>query len=103
PTLDQRNPAYIEALCIEVEDEEPDPIRLHLLDQAARVQEAVRRRTQPRNWEIFWRIVVEGQDVTDAAREFDVPYATAYMAARRIAKMLRAEGRRRLENPSLGD
>jgi RNA polymerase sigma-70 factor (ECF subfamily) len=42
-----------------------------------------------RNWQIFWRVVVEEQDTADVAREFGVSANVVRLAKSRILKRLR--------------
>jgi RNA polymerase sigma-70 factor (ECF subfamily) len=75
--------------------EENSPMRLALLDEAMQAQEAVRRKVKPIRWEIFWRVVIEGESMPQIAAAMGLKYATVYAAANHVARQLRAEGRRR--------
>jgi RNA polymerase sigma factor (sigma-70 family) len=84
------------------EDNDADPEavdvasgRLRLLREALLVQEEVRRRVKPARWEAFWRVVIEGQSVGEAAAAFGMKYATVYAGVNHVAELLRSEGRRR--------
>lgn len=63
-----------------------------LLAEGERVQAAVRRRVDPRTWQAFWRIAVEGGTVRETADELGMSYASAFAAHRRVIERLRAEG-----------
>jgi RNA polymerase sigma factor (sigma-70 family) len=80
----------------EHEDDRPEFVKL-----AELVQAAVRRRVDDRTWTIFWWIVVEGRPIREAADAHGISYAAAFAAQRRVRRMLRDEGERRLEeNPA---
>ena len=71
------------------------PGRLRLLREAREVQEEVRRRVKPVRWEVFWRVVIENETMSETAAALGLKYATVYAAANHVARMLRQEGRRR--------
>ncbi len=77
--------------------------RLLLLREAREAQEEVRRKVKPVRWEVFWRVVIDGEPMSEAAAALGLKYATAYAAARHVAKLIRAEGRRRRERLGLAD
>jgi DNA-directed RNA polymerase specialized sigma24 family protein len=78
-------------------------MRLLLLREAEAVQEEVRRQVKPIRWEIFWRVVIEGESMTETAAALGLKYATAYAAANHVAHLLRAAGQRRRARLGLGD
>jgi RNA polymerase sigma-70 factor (ECF subfamily) len=80
----------------EGEDDEPDARRSLLLQEAEQAQAAVRSRVDPRTWDIFWRIAVDGRTVGETAAAFGVSYAAAFAAHRRVDQKLRKEGDQRL-------
>lgn len=85
------------------ERDEPDSRRSPLLRQAEEIQRAVRQRVEPRTWQAFWRIAVEGCSVREAAEQMGMSYAAAFAAHKRVTRMLRAEGKRQLnQRHSLG-
>jgi RNA polymerase sigma factor (sigma-70 family) len=90
-----------------VADGEPDDEaagrRLLLLQEAAEAQEEVRRRVKPVRWDVFWRVVIEGEPMTETAAALGLKYATVYAAARHVSELLRAEGRRRKERLGVAD
>jgi RNA polymerase sigma-70 factor (ECF subfamily) len=71
------------------------PGRLLLFREAREVQDAVRRRVKPVRWEVFWRVVIEGEPMPAVADDLGLKYATAYAGANHVARLLREEGRRR--------
>ncbi len=77
------------------DDGEGDPQRMLLLREAREAQEAVRRKVKPVRWEIFWRVIVDGEAIKDTAAALGLKYATVYAAARHVAALLKAEGQRR--------
>ena len=66
------------------------------LRQAEQVQHAVQQRVEPQTWQAFWRIAVDGCSVRETADEHGMSYAAAFAAHKRVARMLRAEGKRHL-------
>ncbi len=69
--------------------------RLRLLQEAEAAQEAVKRKVKPLRWEVFWRVVIEGEPLNETAKALGLKYATAYAGAHHVAELLRAEGGRR--------
>ena len=51
----------------------------------------------------FWRVVIEGQSVSEAAAALGLKYATVYAGVNHVAKLLRDEGRRRKTHLGLDD
>jgi RNA polymerase sigma-70 factor (ECF subfamily) len=83
--------------------EDVEALRPRLLGEAQRVQEAVRQRVDPKTWEAFWRIAVEGLSVRETADALGMSYASAFAAQKRVGERLRAEGQRRMaERPPPG-
>ncbi len=78
------------------EHEESGTQRSLLLCQAEQVQHAVRQRVEPQTWQVFWRIAVDGGSFRDTADEMGLSYAAVFAAHKRVARMLRAEGKRHL-------
>src|SRR5262249_1144524 len=74
-----------------------------LLKEALAGQGEVRRQVKPARWEAFWRVVIEGQPVGEAAAALGLKYATAYAGVNHVAELLRAEGRRRQASLGFGD
>jgi RNA polymerase sigma-70 factor, ECF subfamily len=66
---------------------EPDSQFLH------RALDAVRVEFEPRTWDAFWRIVVEGQTPTEAAAALETTLAAVYQAKSRVLRRLRQEMR----------
>jgi RNA polymerase sigma factor (sigma-70 family) len=78
-----------------LDDAELGPMRLSLLREALAAQDAVRCNVKPVRWEVFWRVVIEGEPMTEVAEALGLKYATAYAGANHVAHLLRAEGQRR--------
>jgi RNA polymerase sigma-70 factor (ECF subfamily) len=83
--------------------DDDDFTRDRMLREAREAQEVVRQKVKPVRWEAFWRVVIEGESIDEAAAALGVKYATAYAAARHVAELLRAEGKRRQGHLHLGD
>ena len=75
--------------------------RVLLLREAIAVQEEVRNKVKPIRWESFWRVVIEGQSVSDAAAALGLKYATVYAGVNHVADLLCVEGLRRKTNLGL--
>jgi hypothetical protein len=71
------------------------PDQLRLLQEAQEVQEAVRRKVKPIRWELFWRVVIEGDSIGEAATAYGLRYGTVFAAVNHVAGVLREEGKRR--------
>jgi RNA polymerase sigma factor (sigma-70 family) len=92
--------AYLDG---EPTDDEVAPERLLLLKEAQEAQEEVRRKVKPVRWEVFCRVLVEGEPMSETAAALGLKYATVYAAANHVAKLLREEGRRRSARLGLAD
>ena len=55
----------------------------------------MRRKVKPVRWEVFWRVVIECEPMSETAAALGLKYATVYAAAHHVSKLLREEGRRR--------
>jgi RNA polymerase sigma-70 factor (ECF subfamily) len=71
-----------------------DLTRLFLLGQGEKVQAAVRGRVKPHNWEAFWLVAICDWSVERTARALGMTKVAVYAARKRVAGMLRDEGRR---------
>jgi RNA polymerase sigma-70 factor (ECF subfamily) len=78
------------------EHEDSESRRALLLREAQQVQHAVQQRVEPQTWRAFWQIAVDGRSVREAADEMGMSYAAVFAAHKRVARMLRALGQRRL-------
>jgi len=78
------------------EDEDTDD-RMELMSEAEAVTAAVRSRTQPENWDIFWKIEIEGWTIAEAAELWGKSHAAAYQAHARLVRRLKEEAARRRE------
>jgi RNA polymerase sigma factor (sigma-70 family) len=84
-------------------DDEAAPERLLLLKEAREAQEEVRRKVKPVRWEVFWRVVIEGESMSETAAALGLKYATVYAGVNHVAKLLRQEGQRRRADLGLTD
>jgi RNA polymerase sigma-70 factor (ECF subfamily) len=84
-------------------DDEAAPERLLLLEEAREAQEEIRRQVKPVRWEIFWRVVIEGEPMSETTAALGLKYATVYAAANHVGRLLRQEGRRRSARLGLVD
>jgi DNA-directed RNA polymerase specialized sigma24 family protein len=78
------------------EDEGPDCASARLLRLACSVQESVRSRVDPATWHAFEMIGIEDRPVGEVAAELGKKYTAVYNGYKRVNKMLREEGQRRL-------
>ena len=99
-------PAHSHSLLMAVEAAGSDEHEAHdsdrriLLRQAEQVQLNVQQRVDPRTWQAFWRIAVEGCSVRESADDMEMSYAAAFAAHKRVGRMLRSEGKRHLATRS---
>ena len=84
-------------------NDEIAPERLLLLKEAREAQEEVRRKVKPVRWEIFWRVLIEGESMSETAAALGLKYATVYAGANHVAQLLRQVGRRRSARLGLHD
>jgi DNA-directed RNA polymerase specialized sigma24 family protein len=56
-----------------------------------RVVEVVRAEFEPRTWDAFWRIVVEGQSPAEVAQALGLSLPAVYQAKSRVLRRLRRE------------
>jgi RNA polymerase sigma-70 factor, ECF subfamily len=74
-----------------------------LRQEAKAAQEAVRSRVDADTWRAYWIIAIEDRPVQEAADSLGKKYSAVYHGYRRVDRMLRQEGERRLAkgvNPS---
>jgi len=76
------------------DDEDQQPVPEAIMNEAERVQGAVRARVDERTWGVFWQIVIEGRSVRETAEHFGMSYAAAFAAQKRVRRMLRQEANR---------
>jgi DNA-directed RNA polymerase specialized sigma24 family protein len=76
------------------DDEPSDPEILAMLRRAEEVQDAVRHRVTPDNWEAFRLIAIEGCPIVDTAAFLGREYTTVYRAYKRVSRMIADERRR---------
>jgi RNA polymerase sigma factor (sigma-70 family) len=83
--------------------DEPQDSEIHaMLLRAREVQDAVRARVTPANWEVFRVVGIEGRPIAETAASLGREYATVYRAYRRVSQMIADERRRRDEQPGPG-
>lgn len=58
---------------------------------ARRTLEVVRAEFEPRSWDAFWRIAVDGQTPADVARDMGLSLPAVYQAKSRVLRRLRRE------------
>ncbi len=57
---------------------------------------AVRSRVDPETWRAYWIIAIEDRPIREAAESLGKSYTAIYNGYKRVDRMLRAEGERRL-------
>jgi RNA polymerase sigma factor (sigma-70 family) len=67
-----------------------------LLRQAEEVQDRVRARVDERTWQVFWDIAIERRSVREVSEVAGMSYYAAFAAQKRVGRMLREEGQRRM-------
>jgi RNA polymerase sigma-70 factor (ECF subfamily) len=70
-----------------------DQFRLFLLDEAEKVQAAVRARVKPHTWDAFWLVAVCDWTVERTAKALGMTRIAVYAARERVSRMLRDEGK----------
>ncbi len=83
-------------------EEAIDPALRLLLDAGAQIQAAVRARVKPHNWEAFSLVAIYDWSVEQAANTLGMTRAAVYAAKERVARMLRDEGLRVLDQRASG-
>lgn len=86
----------------EGEERALDPFQLLMLAESEKVQAAVRARLKPHNWEAFWLVAVCDWSVERTGDALGMTKAAVYAARKRVADMLRDEGRRVMDQRSAG-
>jgi RNA polymerase sigma factor (sigma-70 family) len=71
-----------------------DEAILAMLRRAADVQEAVRSRVTPDNWEVFRLVGIEGWNVSETATFLGRQYTTVYRSYKRLTQMIEQERHR---------
>jgi RNA polymerase sigma factor (sigma-70 family) len=79
-----------------------DELRLFLLDEAEKVQAAVRARVKPWTWDAFWLVAVCDWTVERTAKALGMTHTAVYAARERVARMLCDEGKRALDRWAVG-
>jgi DNA-directed RNA polymerase specialized sigma24 family protein len=70
---------------------------LLVLEEAEKVQAAVRARVSPRTWDAFWSVAIQGWTVEATAKALAMTHTAVYAARARVARMLGDEGKRVLD------
>jgi RNA polymerase sigma factor (sigma-70 family) len=92
---DDREPACDVIDLDSVDDHSPaDESHFFRVDDAARIQRAVRARVSQRSWEAFWLVAVQDWTVEQTASSLGMTHTAVYAARARIARMLAEEGKR---------
>jgi RNA polymerase sigma factor (sigma-70 family) len=83
---------------VPVERDEPQGpgTPLILVSLAEEAQAAVRVRVDPETWRAYWIVAIEDRPIREAADELGKSYTAIYTGYKRVHRMLRAEGERRL-------
>ena len=82
--------------CEPLDDDDESGDCLRLLDVAEQVQAAVRGQVQPKSWQVFWHISVDGWTTRQTADALNMTYVAAHAAHKRVVDRLTEEGERRL-------
>lgn len=69
------------------------PVLVLLAEEA---QAAVRDRVGAETWRAYWIVAIEDRPIREAAETLDKSYTAIYTGYKRVDRMLRAEGERRL-------
>jgi RNA polymerase sigma factor (sigma-70 family) len=75
---------------------DPEGASSIFLQQAAEAQESVRSRVDSTTWSAYWIVAIEDRSVREAAESLGKSYTAVYTGFKRVDRMLRAEGERRL-------
>jgi RNA polymerase sigma factor (sigma-70 family) len=68
----------------------------NFLRQAVEAQESVRLRVDPETWLAYWSVAIEDRPFRETAESLGKSYTAVYNGYRRVDRMLRAEGERRM-------
>jgi DNA-directed RNA polymerase specialized sigma24 family protein len=75
---------------------EQGSVSLILLHHAKEATDAVRSRVDPETWRAYWIVAIEDQPVREVADALGKSYTAVYNGCKRVDRMLRQEGQRRL-------
>jgi RNA polymerase sigma-70 factor (ECF subfamily) len=67
-----------------------------LVLEAEKAQAAVRARVEAETWDAYWIVAIEDRPIREAADRLGKTYTAIYTGYKRVDRMLRAEGQRRL-------
>jgi RNA polymerase sigma factor (sigma-70 family) len=73
-----------------------DPMLMNLCEHAAEVQQAIQGRVDPQTWQAFWLVAIEDHSIRETAQSLGKTYTAVYRGYKRVDRMLRDEGARRL-------
>jgi RNA polymerase sigma-70 factor (ECF subfamily) len=62
-------------------------------DEAEKAQAAVKARVNPRSWDAFWLVAIQGWTVEETASSLEMTRIAVYAARARVARMLADEGK----------
>ena len=71
-------------------------VPMALVLQAEEAQAAVRSRVDAETWRTYWIVAIEDRPIREAAESLGKSYTAIYTGYKRVDRMLRAEGQRRL-------
>ncbi len=90
PLSGDREPIDDESVTVE------KPAGLTLNRLAAEAQDAVRSRVDPETWRAYWFVAIEDRPFRETAESLGKTYTAVYNGYKRVNRMLRIEGERRL-------
>lgn len=79
-----------------VHEAEGPGMPMALVLQAEEAQAAVRSRVDAETWSAYWIVAIEDRPIREAAESLGKSYTAVYNGYKRVDRMLRAEGQRRL-------
>jgi RNA polymerase sigma factor (sigma-70 family) len=95
-TPDDRRQPLLEYEPGEGHDPEGQGMSLVLIRLAEEAQAAVRARVDAETWRAYWIVAIEDRPIREAAEGLGKSYTAVYTGYKRVDRMLRAEGERRL-------
>jgi RNA polymerase sigma-70 factor, ECF subfamily len=81
---------------VEIDQTEGQGGMLALVLEAEQAQAAVRARVDEETWHAYWIVAIEDRPIREAADRLGKSYTAIYTGYKRVDRMLRAEGQRRL-------
>ena len=86
--------------CDDERESADKPASLVLRRLAAEAQDAVRSRVDPDTWSAYWFVAIEDRPFRETADSLGKTYTAVYNGYKRVDRMLRVEGERRLASLS---